>query len=170
MAIEIKNRYTGAVLKTVDAESLSGADLSDANLSDANLSDAELRGADLSGADLTDVLNASLSFARIQFLPETGSFEAWKKCRSNAGDVIVKLLIPATAKRSHGSERKSRASKVKVLKIFGATEAWSSYNCETFYRAGKVVTADSFDENRWDVCSHGIHFFLTRAEAEAYIL
>ena len=59
--IEIKNK-DGAVLRTVDADTLlganlsgadlRGADLSGANLSGANLSGADLRGADLSGADL----------------------------------------------------------------------------------------------------------------------
>jgi hypothetical protein len=27
---------------------------------------------------------------------------------------------------------------------------------------------DAFDENRWNECSHGIHFFITRKEAEDY--
>ena len=27
---------------------------------------------------------------------------------------------------------------------------------------------DSFDENWMDECSHGVHFFITRLEAEAY--
>jgi hypothetical protein len=40
--IEIKHRYTGAVLHTVNAGSLSGADLSGADLSGANLSSANL--------------------------------------------------------------------------------------------------------------------------------
>ena len=47
MAIEIKNRFTGAVIRTVDA-----ADLRDANLRGADLRDANLRGADLCGANL----------------------------------------------------------------------------------------------------------------------
>lgn len=48
MTIEIKHRYTGAVLFTVEADTLSGA-----NLSGADLRGADLRGADLSGADLS---------------------------------------------------------------------------------------------------------------------
>ena len=54
--IEIK-RKDGAVIKTIDADSLSGANLSwadlrGANLRGANLSWADLREANLSGADL----------------------------------------------------------------------------------------------------------------------
>ncbi|QMP18230.1 putative pentapeptide repeat protein [Ralstonia phage RpY1] len=75
MAIEIKNRWTGAVILTVESETLSDANLSGADLrgaylrgadlSDANLSGADLRGADLSGADLggADLREAHLSEA-----------------------------------------------------------------------------------------------------------
>ncbi len=48
--IEIKSRYTGKTIKTVDADMLSGADLSRADLSGADLSGADLSGADLSEA------------------------------------------------------------------------------------------------------------------------
>ena len=34
------------------------------------------------------------------------------------------------------------------------------------YEVGKEVVADSFDDDRWNECSHGIHFFITRNEAE----
>jgi len=30
------------------------------------------------------------------------------------------------------------------------------------------VRCDKWDDDRWNECSGGIHFFLTRAEAEAY--
>ncbi len=62
MTITIKNRYTGSIIRVVDAGSLSGANLSDANLSDANLSDANLSYADLSYADLS---RADLSYANL---------------------------------------------------------------------------------------------------------
>lgn len=45
MTIEIKHRYTGAIIHTVDADDLSGADLSGADLCGADLSGANLRGA-----------------------------------------------------------------------------------------------------------------------------
>src|SRR4051812_20850243 len=66
-----------------------------------------LRGADLYGADLRGAKNAELAIARMQFIPEEGQFIGWKKCEDSA---IVKLRIPADAKRSHGSERKCRCS------------------------------------------------------------
>src|SRR5437588_642375 len=61
MAIEIRNRWTGAVIFTHDVE---GATMRDAvlaaravgsNLSDSDLSDSDLSGSDLRGADLTPI-------------------------------------------------------------------------------------------------------------------
>ena len=39
---------------------------------------------------------------------------------------------------------------------------------ECIYEVGKIVYADSWDENRWDECSHGIHFFIDRQSAVDY--
>ena len=122
-------------------------------------------GADLSRANLSGAKNATLVIAQLQHIPETGSFEAWKKCRHG---VLVHLLIPADAKRSHGSERKCRADKVEVLEVIGADEGISICPDSVIYRKGETVTADQWDDNRWNTCSSGIHFLLTKAEAEAY--
>jgi uncharacterized protein YjbI with pentapeptide repeats len=80
--IEIKRRITGAVIRTVDAQTLRDANLSDADLSDADLSYANLRnanlryanlryanlrGADLSGAYLSDA-NLSGAYLRDAYL------------------------------------------------------------------------------------------------------
>ena len=50
--IQIKRRFTGSVLKEVDASDLRGASLCAANLCGANLCGADLRAANLCGADL----------------------------------------------------------------------------------------------------------------------
>ena len=154
---------------------LYGADLRDANLRRANLRGADLRGADLRdanlheadlrGADLRGAKNANYALAQTQFIPETGQFEAWKKCRDN---VLVKLLIPDDAKRSHGMERKCRCSKAIVLDVIGADQAISMHDSKCIYRKGETILPDSFDDNRWETCSNGIHFFITRLEAEKY--
>lgn len=57
--IEIRHRYTGAIVHTVQADTLASADLRDADLwgavlRGANLTGADLRGANLTGANLTD--------------------------------------------------------------------------------------------------------------------
>ena len=116
-------------------------------------------------ADLREVENAELVIARLQFIPTEGAFIGWKKCRKG---VLVKLSIPDDAKRSHGSERKCRASHVDCLEVIGADEGVSINTESVIYRKGERVTADSFNEDRWTTCSHGIHFYLTREEAEAH--
>jgi len=154
---------SGAYLSSAD---LSRANLSGADLSRANLSGAYLRGAYLRGADLSGAKNSEKALASIQFIPETGTFEGWKICLNG---VIVRLQIPADAKRSHGADRKCRCSHAIVLDVIGAEEGQSSRGGVT-YRKGETVIADSWDEDRWNVCSHGIHFFLTKIEAENYEL
>ena len=159
---------------------LRGANLCGANLRGANLCDANLRGADLSGADLSGAnlcgaylcgaKGADLALATGMHIPPEGPFWGYKKCHSVNGDILVKLLIPADARRSHGAERKCRAEFVDVLEVIGANEGVSDRDSSVRYRAGERVTADSWDEDRWETCSHGIHFMLTKEEAQAYSL
>jgi hypothetical protein len=144
---------------------LSGAYLSGANLSGANLSDANLSGAYLSGANLSDAKNAELAIAKTRILAQ-GDLIGWKKCND---DVIVKLRIPAEAKRSHAFGRKCRAEFVEVLEVFGAEVGITdTHGPKTEYRVGQRVTPDSWDDNWQEECSHGVHFFITREEAQAY--
>ena len=151
---------------------LSGANLHGANLCGANLCSANLCGADLSGAKNTDktLWNAHTAFYPLQ-CPETGSFIGYKK----AADKIVMLEICADAKRSSATSRKCRCSKAKVLSIThldgsdsGLTEVRSNYSKEFVYRVGEVAEVPDFDDNRWNECAAGIHFFITREEAVKY--
>lgn len=151
---------------------LAGANLAGANLAGANLDGANLEGANLYGANLRAVYASkytkfdteSASFASTRILPE-GDLIGWKKCQEG---VVVKLRIPADAKRSHAFGRKCRAEYAEVLEVFSADVGVSTYDGETEYRAGAVVRPDSFDPNWMEECASGIHFFITRAEAEAY--
>ena len=44
-----------------------------------------------------------------------------------------------------------------------------NYNYKkTIYKVGEMVYPDSFDENRWNECSHGIHFFVDKKDAIEY--
>ena len=150
---------------------LSGADLRRANLSEADLRQANLNGADLSGAILTNVkYNENTAFFAL-CCPEEGSFIGFKK----AGGKIIKLLIPEDSKRSSATTRKCRCSKAKVLSITeidgsdsGITEVCSDLDERFIYKVGETVSVSDFDENRWNECSTGIHFFITRDEAVKY--
>ncbi|MDO3431139.1 pentapeptide repeat-containing protein [Rhizobium sp. CBN3] len=153
---------------------LGGADLRGANLGSADLRSADLGGADLRGAnlgsadlgsaDLREAKNAELPIAQTRILPE-GSIIGWKKCQNG---VIVKLRIPEEAKRSHAFGRKCRAEFADVVEVIGAEVGVSMHDYSTEYRAGQRVTPDRFDENWMEECAPGIHFFITRIEAENY--
>ena len=147
-------------------DSLCGADLYGANLRVANLSGANLRGANLSGANLYGAKEIPvLVVAQSSIVPESGPFFGWKKCRN---DVIVKVAIGKNAKRSNASGRKCRAEYVKVLEVIGAEVGISSYVSSVTYHVGEIVRCDKWNEDRWTECGGGIHFFITRIEAENY--
>ena len=148
---------------------LTGANLTGANLMDANLAGAYLGGADLGGAylavaDLIDAKNAELAIARTRILPE-GTLIGWKKLERG---VIAKLEIPAEARRSHAFGRKCRAEYVKCLEVIGAEFGVSMHDETTQYRAGEIIKPHLFDENWQEECAGGIHFYITREEAEAH--
>lgn len=171
----------GADLRDADLRDadLSGAYLRDADLSrayliGANLRDADLRGADLRGADLS---RAYLSGAKnIPFVPyacpDTGSFIGYKK----AGKYIVELEILKDARRCSATSRKCRCDKAKVLSITtldgnetDITAIESNHDHNFIYTVGEVVEVPDFDDDRWNECSTGIHFFINRQEAVDYI-
>ena len=168
---------------------LSGADLRSADLRNADLRNANLRRADLSGADLSgaDLRNADLRSAKnIPFIPmacpDVGSFTGWKKCLVLCGEnldaaalVIVKLEIPAYAKRSSATGRKCRCDKaiVKSITSIDGSEsfdgAFSKHDPNFIYKVGGFVSVDDFDEDRFKECAPGIHFFINRQEAVDYV-
>ena len=181
MKFEIKSHWSGAVLFSLETDSFklcleaavkSGADLSradlygaylyGANLSGANLSGANLYGADLSGVNLSGAKNTELVLAQTSIVPEEGAFVGYKKLRHG---VIAKLVIPHDAKRLNAvGSRKCRAEKVFVLD----GEGFSQYDNTVKYAPETWVIPDSFDDDRRVECSNGIHFFITRIEAEMY--
>ena len=154
----------GADLRYAD---LRGADFRDTNLEGADFSGADLGGANLWSTDLSCVKNIFFPMA----CPEKGSFIAFKK----AGCYIIELFIPSNAKRCSATSRKCRCSKAKVISITtpsgdktNITEVHSDYDPNFIYKLGEYVEVKNFDDNRWNECSTGIHFFITRQEAVNY--
>jgi len=149
------------------------ANLSGANLSWANLACADLTGTNLSGANLYD---ANLPRAKnAPFIPyacpDFGAFIGFKK----ANGCIIVLEIQEDAKRLSATSRKCRCDKAKVVAIqnidgtsSGLVEVTSDYDPTFLYRVGEIVSVKDFDENRWNECSTGIHFFISRKEAVDY--
>lgn len=158
---------------------LTGADLRGADLRGANLEYADLRGADIKGANLKNVdLRGALNVPFIPMAcPDSGSFIGWKLALDAKFDeqVILKLFIPSSAKRSSATTRKCRCNKAKVLEIqniegdkLELKNAKSIYNRNFKYKVGEMVSVPNFDEDRWNECSTGIHFFINRQEAVDY--
>ena len=140
-----------------NSANLRSADLRSADLSGANLRSANLRSANLSGAKALPALVS----AQTTITPQ-GELIGFKKL---ADGTICKLKIPADAKRSNASDRKCRAEYAIVLEGEGVSQYASDFS----YRIGETVRPrEPFDENRWNECSSGIHFFLTEEEAKAY--
>ena len=176
----MRENLSGANLSDADLRcaELRCANLSGANLSGANLIGADLRYADLSDADLSDadLRCADLSGAKnIPFIPyscpDFGMFIGYKR----ASGYIVELEIPEDAKRLSATTRKCRCNKAKVLRILNTdrtvadiTEVKSSYDNSFIYKVGEIVSVYNFDEDRWNECSAGIHFFINFQEAVNY--
>ena len=178
---------TDADLTNVDltCANLEGTNLTDADLRNANLKYTNLRCTDLTSANLenVDLWNANLINSKLVGIktnintmgynlacPERGSFIGYKK----ADGCIIKLLILEDAKRSSATTFKCRCDKAKVLDIEDINtgkkieKTKSDYDPEFIYRVGEIITAEDFDDNRWNECAPGIHFFMNKENAINY--
>lgn len=179
--------FTNAIMPEADltfAElsnaNLTGANLTWASLSSAYLDNTELKEADLSRTEMHGAVIKNISTESKDRLnrffpiacPDTGSFIGWKRA---ANRTIVKLLIPEDAKRGSAFGRKCRCDKAICLAIEDlegnpllTTSVASKWDKEFIYEVGKEVSVSNFDENRFNECAPGIHFFITRGEAVNY--
>jgi hypothetical protein len=145
---------------------LRGANLEGSNLSCANLGGADLEGADLEGANLrgANLEGANLRGAKLPHfqIPQEESLIVWGK---KAG-TLVKMSVPPDAKRTATpTGRKCRAEFVFVIEGEAVVER---YGTTTHYIPGQMTYPDSYDDDIRVECTHGIHFFLTREEAEEW--
>lgn len=132
---------------------------------------ADLRRADLRRAVLTGVkTNEFTVFFEIS-CPSDGAFIAWKKVDGK----LIKLLVPEDAKRSSATSYKCRCDKAKVLDItdLKGENHYESvinrrYESVITYTVGEMVYPDKFDDDRWNECSNGIHFFINKNHAINY--
>ena len=181
----IKNRFTGNQIMEVTGDTLRGADLSEADLREANLCRADFHGADLRGADLRGANLFEADFRRANLCgadllctvgmlqcPESGAFTGFKKLRDG---LIAEIEILPDAKRSSATTRKCRCDKAKVIAItlkdgtpFAGEYGVSQHDSSFLYKIGDIVSVDNYDNDRWNECSTGIHFFITRQEAVDY--
>lgn len=178
-------RYVDLSNSNLNNTDLRCANLSNANLRHTDLSNTNLRHTDLSNADLSysNLSNADLRYANLSNIkinyrtlgyhlacPEEGSFIGYKKANKH----LIKLLILEDSKRSSATTLKCRCDKAKVLSITNIktgkeiSKIASDYDKNFIYKVGKIVEVKDFDEDRWNECSTGIHFFINKENAINY--
>lgn len=164
----------------------SGANLTGVNLSYCNLNDVNLSGANISGANFFHSRIKNCNISNIitdentkyfkQQCPESGSFIGWKKCILDWRFYIVKLEISENSKRSSATTDKCRCSEAICLEIqtingkkSKCKKVYSSFDECFSYEVGKTYKIEDFNDDRWNECSTGIHFFMNRKDAVEYI-
>ena len=164
MKFEIKNRFTGSVIFSLETESLrlcveaaykSGVDLRGANLRDADLRDADLRDADLCGADLcgADLRGANLCGADLRDADLCGA----NLCGANLRDanlcgakgVNKNLCTPLLLLLD-------QPGKIRAYKLVNA-EMEGPYNGGVIYEKGKVASVDNANTDDTEHCGAGIN-------------
>lgn len=142
---------------------------------------ADLRGMEQINAELCAAIlygKNLWSATNIPFIPcscpSDGEFTAWKKGQINEEEeVLIKLTIPADARRTSGTTRMSRADKAWCDDITSLDGKTHYKECESLrfgfhYYAGEMAEADGFDDDRKTDYCHGIHFFIDKEEALRY--
>lgn len=131
----------------------------------------------------------------VKHMPKSGSFVAWKKVWVCVGiskytdherflyQAILKLRIPARAKRVmcryDNLFRKCRAERAFVEGVYSNTSGRkiklpknhklrSCWDPRFAYEIGKKVEPVSYDPSEYEICTPGIHFFMTKREAQSY--
>ena len=93
----------------------------------------------------------------------------WATALKGAGEFdLAEIVFPDTPDLDDAFGRKCRAEYVDCLEIFGADKGVSLHDGATEYVAGQRITPDGFDDNWLTECGQGIHFYLSRIEAEAH--
>ena len=157
MTNEIKDRWTGKVLFTAKGATTVAAAVEMAIAASADRSGADLRSADLRSANLKDVRELFYQ------IPQEGELIVWKAV---AGGVCKLRGPPEATRTATPIGRKCRAEWVEVLEA--PENGKGLHDSGVIYRTGAVVRPDKYDPDPRVECTHGIHFFLTREEAEVY--
>ena len=157
---------------------LTGADLTEARFYNCNFYKARLEKA--KGFNPEVSLNSG-----VDNLPQGVDLIGYKKVfdvgrgEIHAKSCILKVKIPEWAKRSKSTGSKCRASAAISLALFDLTGAeitnLDGCKIESYYRSGmpeyligEVYYPDDWDDNRWNECSNGVHFFMNFEEAKNY--
>ena len=167
-----------ANLKNANIENanLESANLENADLENANLWGANLEGANLYRANLEDANLENAKLPNFKIVPERGSFHAFKKVRDNEGvKYIIEIKILAEHKRmSNLVGRKCRANGCKLVAVYDLhgnkvktnKKLTGTVYSNIDYNTDAIIKPDDYNNDIRVVCTTGIHFFLTFAEAK----
>jgi hypothetical protein len=167
------NLYNANLYRAILTDAnLSNANLARASLARANLSNTTLVNANLTGACLARANLSNTTLPPHQIVPPEGEFIGWKV----ASGLIIKLKILANSKRVNAiGSRKCRTDRAQVIGIyrkgcsqFSAHSVNSDRDPQFIYSLGSFIEEPKYDPDITVECSRGIHFFLTRDEAEAW--
>lgn len=166
--------FGGSSLRAVDFKNadLSSADFRGCDMTKADICGAEMHCSALYRADLTGLVTDEHTKHFHMRCPETGPFIGWKVCY---GRKIVQLLIPADARRIQGTWDEIKCEKAKVLTIkspdfqINYDEAHSYVDENFVYKRGEMVYAVGYTGNRFEESGGGIHVWLDREAAIAYL-
>lgn len=131
-----------------------------------NFANSLWRNSSLFAADFIDC-RLSPELTNLLTTAPKGRFTGWKKLRN---DYTAKLLIKGDVVGS--TTRKYRTNAARVIAIYNGDKkvdyGYSLYDSKFMYKVGAEITTDMFDQNPTTACGHGIHFFMTRIDAEQY--
>jgi hypothetical protein len=138
----------------------------------SNLVQADFRGSNLEGADLSGANLTGTSFDPRPMVPNEGSFEAYKGVFDKQGNlVIARILIPEDARRM--TPLAGRVCRAEFVKVIELNRDVSLTKCkfwpDRIYHVGGIVRDVNYDNDsnvQIGIAQHGIHFYLTREEAE----
>jgi hypothetical protein len=151
----------------------SGSDINKTSLNDStfrecNFNKTNLENTSMKGCSFKNCTFLDTTFPDFQ-IPQGQDLLGYKKVRYGTKGKIVTLLIPKQAKRTACLiSRKCRAEYAIVLKGAGRP-CRSSFNWNFIYKNGETVKPRyPYNPDPTQECTSGIHFFITREEAEDY--
>jgi len=162
---------TGAIL---DNANFTEASLHNSILIDTSLNDTCFLRANLAHTVMNNADGKQIEYIKGKILTEP--LIGYKKCTNYyykkdptdvMRDITVTLEIPRGAIVFSVNGGKCRTNRAKVIDIEGANRAFSFHKYMTYY-VGDEFTIYNFNCEYNMECGEGIHFFLTREEAEAY--
>ena len=92
------------------------------------------------------------------------SFNEKTSQQENAG-LIIPVVITVYADRSFTFVLKTPPAAVLIKRAAGIARASAEPSRQ---KVGKITKADKFNDSIFEDCSYGIHFFLTRQEAQEW--